>query len=321
MSEVLSQKEIDELIGQLSEGTVAERLPDVVPYNFKQPNKFSKDLIRSIERIFDQLSRSLSSSLSMLIRTRVTCRVVSVEQLSNDEFLRSIPNPCIVAAFEIDPLPGVAMMEMGIDIGLVLFDILCGGPGEAVDQRTEPTDIQLRVLRYLINTILQRGFPNAWRDVVNMQPALQSIETNSEYLQLNAPEEMGILASLAVQAGHHEGILNFFMGYSSLEGIIPRLQRGYRGETRSVSSVEAKDLESTELANVRVPVELELGQARLTLAEVKALEKGDVILLGDLDQLSLVRIAGLPKFLAVPGVYKRRLAGKIIGIWEGETDE
>ena len=211
------------------------------------------------------------------------------------------------------------MMEMGIDISLVCL-ISSVGDREAVDQRTEPTDIQLRVLRYLINTILQQDFPNAWQDVVNMQPALQSIETNSEYLQLNAPEKW-ILASLAVQAGHHEGILNFFMGYSSLEGIIPRLQRGYRGETRSVSSVEAKDLESTELANVRVPVELELGQARLTLAEVKALEKGDVILLGDLDQPSLVRIAGLPKFLAVPGVYKRRLAGKIIGIWEGETDE
>ncbi|MCK9222377.1 MAG: flagellar motor switch protein FliM [Limnochordia bacterium] len=321
MSEVLSQKEIDELIGLLSEGTVTEELPEVIPYDFKQPNKFSKDLIRSIERIFDQLSRTLSTSLSMQTRTRVTSRVVSVEQLSYDEFLRSIPNPCIVAAFGIEPLPGTALMEMGIDIGLVLFDILCGGPGQIIDQRGEPTDIQLRVLRHLIKTILQRDLPIAWHDVVALEPTLQNIETNSEYLQINAPEEVGILATLGLQAGQHEGSVNFFMAHSSLEGIMSRLQRGFRGRDQSRTSVDVKDLGTTELAYVRVPVELELGSAGLTFSEVVVLEKGDVILLGDIDQPSVVRIAGLSKFQAVPGVHKGRMAGKITGIWEGETDE
>ena len=69
------------------------------------------------ERIFAQL------------RTPVTVDVLSVEQITYDEFVRSINNPTILAIFSIPPLDGNAILEINLDLGFAILDRMFGGLG------------------------------------------------------------------------------------------------------------------------------------------------------------------------------------------------
>ena len=83
MAEILSQEEIDELLSALSTGEVAvekaqheSRQRRVKKYDFRRPDKFSKEQLRTIQMVHDTFARLLSSSLSAFLRTIVEAEVV-----------------------------------------------------------------------------------------------------------------------------------------------------------------------------------------------------------------------------------------------------
>ena len=68
MSEVLSQNEIDSLLSALSSGeieaenvTTVEEEKKVKLYDFKTPNKFSKEHLRTLELIYENFARIIST--------------------------------------------------------------------------------------------------------------------------------------------------------------------------------------------------------------------------------------------------------------------
>ena len=106
MNEVLSQDEIDQLLTAISTGEVdADEMKNnseqrkVKIYDFKRPDKFSKDQIRTISMIHETFARLTSTSLSAQLRAMVHVHVVSVDQLTYEEFIRSIPNPTTLAVW------------------------------------------------------------------------------------------------------------------------------------------------------------------------------------------------------------------------------
>ena len=97
MQDILSQKEIDELLASLSSGDIsAERMKEaqaekkIKNYDFFRPNRFSKEQIRTIEMIHENFARLLSTFLSAQLRTAVEVKLLSVQELSYDEFIRSL---------------------------------------------------------------------------------------------------------------------------------------------------------------------------------------------------------------------------------------
>ena len=92
--DVLSQNEIDKLLSALSTGEVSaeevqaeEEERKVKTYDFKRPDKFSKDQIRTLNMLYENFARLLNTHLSTHLRTMVNVEVVSVEQLTYQEFL------------------------------------------------------------------------------------------------------------------------------------------------------------------------------------------------------------------------------------------
>ncbi|MCK4632006.1 MAG: flagellar motor switch protein FliM, partial [candidate division Zixibacteria bacterium] len=89
MAKILSQDEIDALLTTVSSGDedVAddpiddERLRSIVAYDFKHPNRVSKDQIRTLENLHDNFSGHYGSSLSAALRTIVDVDLVSVDQI------------------------------------------------------------------------------------------------------------------------------------------------------------------------------------------------------------------------------------------------
>ena len=137
MAEVLSQGEIDALLSALSSGDVEAEIIDpkdeeklkVKKYDFKTPQKFSKDHIRTLEKVHDNFARIISNYLTGQLRRSVKVNVENVEQVPYEEFIRSIPNPTILAYFKMYPLQGNVLLELNPEFSFQALDILLGGMG------------------------------------------------------------------------------------------------------------------------------------------------------------------------------------------------
>ena len=112
MADVLSQSEIDALLSALSTGNLEpdqiqeEEKHKIKLYDFKSPQKFSKDHIRTLELIHDNFARIISNYLTSQIRVNVKVKIQTVEQITYEEFIHSVQNPTIMTLFKMPPLTG-----------------------------------------------------------------------------------------------------------------------------------------------------------------------------------------------------------------------
>ena len=112
MADILSQEEIDALLEVVDDGGDAESLEkedvlhqkQVTLYDFKRPNRVSKEQLRAFKSIHDKMARSLSSQISAVMRSIVEIQLHSVDQMTYGEFLMSLPSPTSFNVFSMKPL-------------------------------------------------------------------------------------------------------------------------------------------------------------------------------------------------------------------------
>ncbi len=100
MSKILSQEEIDALLTSASDieraarADVRSKQPEtVIIYNFRRPDRVSKEQMRSLHFLHDRFARNISTSLSAYLRAVTEVSILSVEQFTYSEFLMSLPDP------------------------------------------------------------------------------------------------------------------------------------------------------------------------------------------------------------------------------------
>jgi len=197
MNEVLSQDEIDQLLTAISTGEVdAEDMKNsseqrkIKIYDFKRPDKFSKDQIRTISMIHETFARLTTTSLSAQLRSMVHVHVVSVDQLTYEEFIRSIPNPTTLAVVDMEPLKGSAVLEIDPSITFAIIEKLFGGKAEGNQKISrELTEIEAAVIEGVIVRILG-NLRESWANVIDLRPRLGRIEVNPQFAQVVPPSDM-----------------------------------------------------------------------------------------------------------------------------------
>ncbi|MDH4261647.1 MAG: flagellar motor switch protein FliM [Spirochaetia bacterium] len=319
MTDILSQDEIDQLLNAISSGDIqpeefsqqAEQ-KKVKIYDFKRPDKFSKDQIRTVQMMHETFARLTTTALSAKLRSMVGVHVTSVDQLTYEEFIRSIPNPTTLALINMDPLKGSAILEVDPAITFTIIDRLFGGTGEHYKINRELTDIELSVIEGIVVHILG-NLREAWSTVIDLRPRLGTIETNPQFAQIVPPNEMVMLITLETKIGESEGMMNLCIPYITIEPIIAKLSAQYWFSSirRGESEVNMKIIQN-RLENVEVEVRVEVGEAMLPFSEFINLEVGETIKLNTRvhDDFTL-RVGERPKYKCRPGRVGAHLAVQI----------
>jgi flagellar motor switch protein FliM len=330
MTEVLSQDEIDQLLTAISTGEVESggdlkkgaETRKIKIYDFKRPDKFSKDQIRTLQMMHETFARLTTTSLSAQLRTIVHVHVASVDQLTYEEFLRSIPNPTTLAVINMDPLKGSSILEIDPSITFTVIDRLFGGPGEASKINRELTDIELSVVEGIIVRILG-NLREAWSNVIDLRPRLGNIETNPQFAQIVPPNDMVVLITLETKVGDVEGMTNFCIPYLTIEPIISKLSAQYwYSSIRKGGTTENLVILKKRLETVYINLIAELGSLEISVKDVLGLGRGDIIKLerNKVDDDMILKIGNRKKFKARPGVVGNHMSVQITGRVEGETD-
>ena len=331
MNEVLSQDEIDQLLQAISSGESEDT--DFKPvndtrkikiYDFKRPDKFSKEQIRTVSIMHETFARLTTTSLSAQLRSLVHVHVASVDQLTYEEFIRSIPTPTTLAVINMDPLKGNAVLEIDPAITFSMIDRLFGGTGQGAKVSRDLTDIEQSVMEGIIVRILA-NMREAWTQVIDLRPRLGQIETNPQFAQIVPPSEMVVLVTLETKVGEEEGMMNFCIPYLTIEPIISKLSSQFWfSSVRRSSTTQYLGTLKEKLSDVDMDVVAEIGTINMPIRDVLALRVGDVVRLSTVrvgDPLSL-SVGNKKKFYCQPGVVGKKMAVQIIEkIDDSETED
>ncbi|MDR0443055.1 MAG: flagellar motor switch protein FliM [Treponema sp.] len=321
MTEVLSQEEIDQLLTAINTGdTVPESLKPVIDsrklkiYDFKRPDKFSKEQIRTISMIHETFARLSTNSLSAQLRSVIHVHVASVDQLTYEEFIRSIPTPTTLAIINMDPLKGNAILEVDPAVTFSVIDRLFGGNGNGTKFQHELTDIEQSVMEGIIVSLL-RNLREAWAQVIDLRPRMGQIDTNPQFAQIVPPTDMVVLVTFETTVGEIEGMINFCIPYITIEPVIGKLSTQFWfSQAHRAGSSENLTILKDKLETVIIDVTAEIGKISLPIREVLSLCVGDVVRLYNTrvgDPYSL-NIGSRPKFLCRPGIVGRKLGVQIV---------
>lgn len=331
MNEVLSQDEIDQLLQAISTGeSEADEFKPVTDtrrikiYDFRRPDKFSKEQIRTVSNMHETFARLTTTSLSAQLRTLVHVHVASVDQLTYEEFIRSIPTPTTLAVINMDPLKGNAVLEIAPEITFIIIDRLFGGSGDTGGKvNRDLTDIEQSVMEGIIVRILA-NMREAWTQVVDLRPRLQQIETNPQFAQIVPPSEMVILVTLEIKIGEEAGMMNICIPYITIEPIVSKLSSSFWfSSVRRSSTTQYLGTLKEKLADVEMELVADIGSINVPIRDVLSLRTGDVIRLNTIkvgEPLTL-SVGSKKKFYCQPGVVGKKVAVQIIEkIDEQETE-
>lgn len=322
MDDVLTQEEIDTLLLAVQSGEVDfaaakrdENSKSVRDYDFRRPNKFSKDQLNTVQVIYENFCRLLGTLFSGILRLRVVAKVASVDQFTYDEFIRSVSSPSILGIFSLTPLEGKAIMEISPVVGFSIIDRLFGGPGLTTLKGQPLTEIEKNVMERITEKVLFL-FEEAWGICYQLSPFLEHIEINPQFAQIVSPQEMVVIITLNVKIGETEGLINICLPCLMLEPIADKLNtKVWFAANYNASSKEYRHNIQDVIEKTEVELAAVLKKDIIRVKDVLELQKGDVIPLEKKKEENVaIFIDSKLKFYGQPGLYGKRLAIKIVDI-------
>jgi flagellar motor switch protein FliM len=321
MADVLSQSEIDALLKQLSSGELdaedfsEESVVKIKDYDFARPAKFSKEHLRTLEIIFENFGRLVSSNLPAYLRKNVQIDVMNSEAVTYSEFSNALSNPVLLGIVNFEPLNGNILIELASNLGFTIIDRMLGGLGDPLDKAREFSEIELSVLERIF-VVLVDLLREPWQNVVEIHPRLERIETNSQFAQIISPSEMIAIITINMTIGNVEGLMNVCLPFMTLEDIMDKLNTKYWFST--MQSRDSEDYEAfieTAINKAQIPIKALLGRSSISVMDFVNLQVGDIIRLDShVDDELDVYVGNIVKFKALPGSGSEAYAVKVTEI-------
>lgn len=268
----------------LSDGPLlgdADELDERVPehYDFRRPSKFGREHVRSLEVAHEVFARRFSSGVAAAMRAMLQLEPLSVDQVSYDDYIRSMPNPSVLTVVTLPPLPGAAIVEMNVQLALVMVDRLLGGKGLPVDVR-RPTELETYLLRELMGNALD-SFRETMEPLLDVTPEIASLEFNPQLVQVAAPSDMVLLlsyrASIA-QGRRAEGLLTICYPFPTLAPAMNRLVTHLWEEPAlNLDGTDPYGAMRENLSEVEAELSVRLRESAITARELLSLQPGDVL--------------------------------------------
>jgi flagellar motor switch protein FliM len=304
VSKILSQDEIDALLTSAArlERSPAIDLPheaeSVIVYNFRRPDRVSKEQIRSLHFLHDRFARNVSTSLSAYLRTVTDVNVTSVEQFTYSEFLMSLPDPTAFYAISLTPIEGLGALELHPSIAFSMIDRMLGGSGKGMAPTRGLTEIEHNVIDGVVKLVLEH-LTETWRNIVDVRFRVNGRDTRPQMLQVAAPNEVVVLIGFDIKIGDARGMLNFCLPATAIETVGDSFTHTWYRSHREPTLDDRHQFWRT-LGHLPVGVSATV-ETTLPARDVLELAPGDVLALGHrLSDPLQVRVCDAVKFEGVP---------------------
>lgn len=326
MADVLDQSEVDALLAAVDQGAVKEesapkvfsrskRLVDVEikSYDFKRPERVSKDQMRALEALHEGFSRNFGAALSGYLRTIVEVSVANIEQLTFSEFIHALPNPTCFNLLSAKPLDGQMCLEISPLIVYPIIDRLLGGSNADLFIPQRPlTQIEWRLVKRMTDRALAT-LSEAWGNVTPVQFELTETESNPQLVQIVPPNEVVVVIGFEIKMGNRAGTMSLCIPFNVIEPVMSKLsQQNWFSYTKKTMSDDHLQALQRNLSGAPLVVKVLLGHTSIKVGELMSLAPGDII---QLDKPAsgemIIQVEGKNKFTGLIGQYKGKRAVRV----------
>jgi flagellar motor switch protein FliM len=271
--------------------------------------------LRTLEIIFENFGRLVSSNLPAYLRKNVQIDVMNSEAVTYSEFSNALSNPLLLGIVNFAPLSGNILIELASNLGFTIIDRMLGGLGVPLDKPREFSEIELSVLERIFNVLVDL-LREPWQNVVEIHTRLERIETNSQFAQIISPSEMIAIITINMSIGNVEGLMNICLPFMTLEDIMDKLNTKYWFSTMQDSDSEAySEFIETAINKAQIPIRAILGRSSIAVMDFINLQVGDIIRLDShMDEELDVYVGNIVKFKALPGSGAENYAVKVTEI-------
>lgn len=326
MADILDQSEVDALLAAVDQGAIkppaetqifsrAHRLGpvEVRPYDFKRPERVSKDQIRALEGLHEGFSRNFGAALSGSLRTIVEVSVANIEQLTFSEFIHALPNPTCFNLLSAKPLDGRMCLEISPLIIYPIIDRLLGGSsGELFIPQRPLTAIEWRLVKRLTDRALVH-LSEVWHNIIPVTFELTETESNPQLVQIVPPNEVVVSIGFEIKMGNRAGTMSLCIPYNVIEPVMDKLsQQNWSSYSRRADKEDHLRAMQHNLAQGHLLVNVLLGYSSIKVNELLSLAPGDVL---QMDKPAgsemIVQIEGKNKYTGQVGQFRGKRALRI----------
>jgi len=309
MGRILTDAELTTLFEE-APGSPAARTTDAVSaYNFRRPDRVTKEQIRALHLLHERFARNATTTLAAYLRTVTELSVLSVEQFSYSEFLMALPDPTAFYAVSIKPFDALAALELNPSVAFTIVDRMLGGSGQTGTPDRALTEIEQNVVDSIVRLILEH-LTETWASVASAEFGIQGRETRPQMLQVANRNDVVILLAFDLKIGDVRGMLHFCVPASVIEATGSTFVQGWQSVRREPSATEHQWL-SDNLGRVPMPVTAVL-EAKCPARELLRMQPGDVISLGiPATQPIDVKVGASVKFTGSPTSVDGRVAIRV----------
>ncbi len=305
MDKILSQDEINALFSAMATEDVnlkpelekpEAQQRKVTHYDFHRADRISQDQMRSLTLLHDDFARNFSSSLSAYLRAFVEVTLASVEQMSYGEFIKVLPDPTLFSSIGMRPLDGNMALELNPNLVFPMIDMLLGGPGNAVIEARNLTEIEMHIIEGVIN-LAMRDLKEAWRPIMELEFFMEGAGTKPQMFQIVSGGETVVTIGMDIKVGDNTGTMNICIPSRILKVIRSRFDQQWNIRRQKVAGSEQMKILNL-IRSAEIPVNGVLRESNLTVDDLLKISPGDVIQLNKpMSEPVLLCVGGVPKFL------------------------
>ncbi len=324
MEQVLSQAEIDALLGGISEGVIetetqtevatapAEAQKEVKSIDFIRYTKGKKERLPALEFIYDRFSKSFRSALSLFMEREIEVGVSPVQYVEYTDFIKTLPLPTNMNIVVTENLKGFFIVIFDAKMIFSVLETIFGSSTISAPkiEGREFTKIEFNVIKKLID-LVSLEMEKAWQPVYEIRCKYSRSEINPNYITMVAPEENVSLCEFSIEIGDITSWMKVCMPYGVLETI-----KGYLMSTPSREDMEMREKWFSQLKEriLDVPLEVRalLGKKSMSIQEFMKISEENIIMVDRyVDDPIDIMVHEKTKFKGKMGVFKGNKAVRI----------
>lgn len=315
---ILSQEEVNALLRGLSEGEVeteaksADSGEPVKHYNLASQERVIRGRMPTLEIINERFARFFQVTLSATLRKTVEFSPQGIEMVKFGDFVKKIPMPSNINILRLESLRRNILLIIDARMVYLLVDHMFGGTGRG-HVKIEGRDfspIEARISRNVMDLAIS-DFEKAWGPVHPMPITYIRSEINPQFAAIVAPTEMVITMAYRLEIDGQGRTIYICIPYSTIEPIKEKLYTGFQSDQYEVDNRWITRLQE-RVEEAPLEMEVFIGEARFTLRDVLGWKTGDVFSLDRyVSEPVEVRVEGILRFLARPGIFRHHRAIRI----------
>lgn len=293
-------------------------------YDFRKPKKFTREHLRDLNTVNENITRIFASNLSGMLRVFCEVNLKQLEERRYIEFINDLPDKTLIGMVELDPHgthldPTTMILHVPPTVNFFLIDILLGGSGDGYNLNRGYTEIEIEILKYFYER-LTGYIHEAWNSLVETTCTVNAFETNPRIAQVLPPDDTVIVMSFEIKMRNVCDNISLCISAMTLDAILnAAYQNSKYGKNSQRQDLEKEKHRRDNIYNVLGNSELELkailGSLQLETQDIIHLQVDDVIPLGKkIDSDIFVTVDDVPWFTAKLGEQKIKKAIKICDI-------